>query len=150
MNPRLILGRLFLGAIFVFSCYTKSTPEAFPEVVKYVSGILPPEFPTEYVKYLLILSNALEGIGGLLLASSIAPRLGATLLVLFLIPTTYLNHFPFKVDNEGNRHIDQNALIQALKNLSILGGLFIATGMGGGAKKAPRRAETAKASKKTE
>ncbi|MEW5807110.1 MAG: DoxX family protein [Acidobacteriota bacterium] len=58
----------------------------------------------------------LEIVGGLSLLLGCASRVGAFLLIVFLIPTTLIFHLNWS---------DQMQLIQFMKNLAILGGLFL-------------------------
>jgi putative oxidoreductase len=51
-------------------------------------------------------------------------RLGALLLILFLIPTTIIFHTNFN---------DPLQMVQFMKNLSMLGGCLVLLGMGPGA-----------------
>ncbi len=68
------------------------------------------------------LNGAVMVVGGVLLASEVAPRLAATLLIGSLIPTTIVGHAFWKEDNEVGR---KNQLTQFFKNLGLLGGLLL-------------------------
>lgn len=76
---------------------------------------------TPWTPVLLIAATLFELIGGLLVLLGANEKLGATLLILFLIPATLLFHaFWFA---EPNVREIQTAMF--LKNLAILGGLFL-------------------------
>jgi putative oxidoreductase len=65
---------------------------------------------------LLTAAMALMAVGSVLVISGWRSRLGAALLLLFLVPTTLLFH-----GDVG----DTGELIQLLKNLAIVGGLLL-------------------------
>ena len=79
-------------------------------------------------KMLAIAVGALELIGGLLIAFNLGARFFAVLLALFVIAATFYFHDFWNEawpDAKGN-------LIQALKNLSLIGGLLMIAGIGRG------------------
>jgi uncharacterized membrane protein YphA (DoxX/SURF4 family) len=88
---------------------------------------------------LAIAAGGLELVGGLAIAFNLGALVFAVLLVLFVIAATFYFHdfwtqaWP---DAKGN-------MIQALKNLSLIGGLLIIAGIGGGPRHAPAYAEPA-------
>ena len=61
-------------------------------------------------------------IGGILLASGIAPKLAAALLLGSLVPTTFVGHAFWNEESEIGR---KNQLTQCFKNLGLLGGLLL-------------------------
>lgn len=65
---------------------------------------------------LLVAAMALMAVGSVLVISGWKARLGAVLLLLFLIPTTLLFHGDVA---------DAQQRIQLLKNLAIIGGLLL-------------------------
>lgn len=74
----------------------------------------------EYAPTLLGVAVGVELIGGLSLLLGIRPRFGAGLLILFLLPTTFLyHHFWFLYGEERNLQ-----LVMFLKNCAIIGGLM--------------------------
>lgn len=81
-----------------------------------------------YSSLCLLLATAFAGIGGILVLLGIQVRLGAVLLILFLIPTTVIMHAFWLYEGA----VQEIQMIHFLKNLSILGGLFILTSSGGG------------------
>jgi uncharacterized membrane protein YphA (DoxX/SURF4 family) len=74
-----------------------------------------------FAPLLLFIVGALEIVGGLLLLLGIREKLGAFLLIVMLIPTTILFHQFWFVD-PSEVQLQQ---IMFLKNLAILGGLFL-------------------------
>jgi putative oxidoreductase len=65
---------------------------------------------------LLVAAMALMAVGSLLLISGRRTRLGAGLLLLFLVPTTVIFHHDVA---------DPQQRIQLFKNLAIMGGLLL-------------------------
>jgi uncharacterized membrane protein YphA (DoxX/SURF4 family) len=89
---------------------------AFWEGMQKIFTVLIPWTPL-----LLIGATLLELIGGLLLLLGVKEKLGAALLILFLIPVTVIMHQFWFVEG-GLRDVQQ---IMFLKNLAILGGLLM-------------------------
>lgn len=81
---------------------------------------------------LLVLATIAQLLGGLLVLTGLQVRLGAFILCLFLIPTTFLFHNFWTL--EGSQQELQ--MIMFLKNLSIFGGGLILLAFGKGRKKA--------------
>lgn len=133
------LGRMCLSAIFILSAIEKFMNWHETEQLvacqlqdflilmhqqgwfyDFASTLLP------WSNELLILVAAFEILGGILLFTGYYPRLGAVFLILFIIPTTVLFHHYWLL--QGTERETQ--MIQFLKNLSILGGLFIVLAFG--------------------
>jgi uncharacterized membrane protein YphA (DoxX/SURF4 family) len=84
-------------------------------------------------KMLAIAVGALELVGGLAIAFNLGARVFAVLLALFVIAATFYFHDFWNQawpDAKGN-------MIQALKNLSLIGGLLIIAGIGGRSRDVP-------------
>ena len=84
---------------------------------------------------LAIIAGAFEIIAGLMIAVNFAVRFFALLMILFVIAVTFYFH------DFWNQAAPENGqmLMDALKNLSIIGALFMIAGYGRG----PRNAEPA-------
>ena len=77
---------------------------------------------------LAIAAATLELLGGILIALNFGARFFAMLLVLFVLAATFYFHaFWTQTGPEAT-----NNMIHALKNLSLIGGLFIIAGIGRG------------------
>jgi len=75
----------------------------------------------DWTPFLLIITTLLSLIGGLLLLVGVKEKLGAGLLIVFLVPVTILMHsFWFF---EGS--VREQEQIHFLKNMAILGGLIL-------------------------
>lgn len=74
--------------------------------------------------FFLVGAIILELFGSISLILGYKARWGAVALIIFLIPTTLVFHTKFSVQGE---------MIMFMKNLSILGGLFLVASLGPGA-----------------
>jgi putative oxidoreductase len=138
----LIVGRVLIGALFVIAgvdsirgwdgvcTYFSSTmvlwqqsagPESFiAQAAKVIGGQAP-----LFVGLAVLFKIA----GGLSVSFGIQTRIGATLLILFLVPATLLMHPFWMMTNTHDVMINQ---ILLLKNVGILGGLFYVAILGNG------------------
>jgi putative oxidoreductase len=103
------IARVLLCLVFVHSLIGKLTGFAGPAGAIAAKGL--PLAPV-----LLVLAMALMAAGSALVISGWKARLGAVLLLLFLVPTTLIFHAD--LGDAGER-------IQLLKNLAIVGGLLL-------------------------
>ena len=103
------IARVLLCLVFVYSLVGKLTGFAGPASAIAARGL--PLAPVLLVAAMLVMSA-----GTALVISGWKSRLGAVLLLLFLVPTTVLFHGD--VGDAGER-------IQLLKNLAIVGGLLL-------------------------
>jgi putative oxidoreductase len=110
-RPSLLNGiaRLLLCLVFVHAVIGKLT--GFAEVAGMIAARGLPFSPA-----LLVAAMVLMAVGSVLVISGIRARLGAVLLLLFLVPTTLLFH---------NDVADPQQRIQLFKNLAIMGGLLL-------------------------
>ena len=102
-----VLGRLFIAALFVNAVPSKLT--RFSATVGYISskGIAEP-----LASFLLISAIAFLIAGSILFVFKADSTLGATLLLIFLVPTTLIFH-TFPVD------------AGLLRNLAVIGALIL-------------------------
>ncbi|MGB5135823.1 MAG: DoxX family protein [Prochlorococcaceae cyanobacterium] len=110
-SPSLLnrIARVLLCLVFLHSLIGKLTGFAGPAGAIAAKGL--PLAPV-----LLVMAMALMAVGSALVISGWKARLGAVLLLLFLVPTTMIFHGD--VADAGER-------IQLLKNLAIVGGLLL-------------------------
>ncbi len=110
-RPSLLDGiaRLLLCLVFLHAVIGKLT--GFAGVAGMIAGRGIPLAPV-----LLAAAVALMAVGSVLVISGVRARLGAILLLLFLVPTTLLFHSDVA---------DPQERIALLKNLSIMGGLLL-------------------------
>ncbi len=111
-----LLGRILLVLIFVMSGLSKiSNPQATQQYMAAMGMPMPGLF--------LIGAIFLELVGAASLLLGYWTRLGATMLIIFMIPTTLIFHTNFS---------DQVQLIMFMKNLSMIGGLLVVLAFGPG------------------
>lgn len=121
MNEKLqgyiaLLGRIFLVLIFVMSGLSKiSNPQATQQYMEAMGMPMTGLF--------LIGAIFLELVGVASLLLGYWTRLGATMLIIFMIPTTLIFHTNFS---------DPVQLIMFMKNLSMIGGLLVVLAFGPG------------------
>jgi putative oxidoreductase len=129
-----MLGRIFLSLIFICLVTNQilnwdQTQQLFDKSVS--DWIVHPGLPDQiqkvfnfllsYSSLFMVLAAVFAGLGGLLVLLGIKVRLGAILLVLFLIPLTVVMHAFWMYDGS----MREMQMMLFLKNLSIVGGLFI-------------------------
>lgn len=116
-----LLGRILLSLIFLKSGYGKIT--GWDGTAGYMASKGMPLVPL-----FLFGAIAFELLGGLSVLLGYKAKLGAIALIIFLIPTSIIFHNFWAV--EGGAKMMQQ--IMFMKNLTIMGGLFIVAGLGSG------------------
>jgi uncharacterized membrane protein YphA (DoxX/SURF4 family) len=145
MPAFIALGRVLFAVLFVVSGASKlldiaaTTQMTEKIVIPAVLGTYTAQIeaaagmPTAQI--LAIAAGVVEVVCGLFIALNFGARYFALLLIVFVIATTFYFHDFWNQTGPDAR----NNMIHALKNLSLVGALFIIAGIGG---KAPRPAET--------
>lgn len=116
------VGRVFLAVIFLVSGLNKLFNFGAMSEAVAAQGVQP-------AALFLGGAIALEILGGLALVAGLYTRIGALLLMAFLIPTTLIMHDFWTLAGAER----QEQTVQFMKNLSILGGLLVLFGVGAGA-----------------
>lgn len=122
LNHTLFLfGRIMLAAIFIIASISKLTHFGDYSHILSQYGMPAPDV-------LLGISVAFELVGGLLVLLGYKTRFGAILLLLFIIPATFVFHSfwdyqPLQISNQVHHF---------LKNVSIFGGLLYVLACGPG------------------
>ncbi|HRK02375.1 MAG TPA: DoxX family protein [Oligoflexia bacterium] len=111
-----LVGRNFLALIFLSSGVSKIAK--YSDTVAYMQQKGMPAAP-----FFLFAAVLIELSAALALITGYRARTGALLLVLFLVPTTYIFHYKSAFDAQMNV-IDQIQMISLLKNIAIIGGLL--------------------------
>jgi len=129
-----MLGRILLSLIFIClvtnqilnwdvvqQAFDKSVSDwivhpGLPDRIQKVFSLL-----LSYSSLVMVLASVFAGLGGLFVLLGIQVRLGAILLILFLIPLTVIMH-AFWMYHGSMREME---MMLFLKNISIVGGLFI-------------------------
>jgi putative oxidoreductase len=118
-----VLGRVMLSTIFLLSAAGNKIPN-FSGVAKVMAsqGVPAPRFMLVGAIVFLI-------VGSLSVIVGYKARIGATLLLIFLVLATYFFHDFWK---ETDPKAVQDQMIQFMKNLSMMGAmlLIVATGPG--------------------
>jgi putative oxidoreductase len=135
--PALVtLGRILFAVLFVFSGASKlmdltataqmTEKVVLPAIVAPYTGQLETLTGMTMAQLLAIASGALEVICGLMIALNFGARFFAIILILFVAAATFYFHDFWNqtgADARGN-------LVHALKNLSLIGALFMIAGTG--------------------
>jgi putative oxidoreductase len=129
-----MLGRILLSLIFIClvtnqilnwdvvqQAFDKSVSDwivhpGLPDRIQKVFSLL-----LSYSSLVMVLASVFAGLGGLFVLLGIQVRLGAILLILFLIPLTVIMH-AFWMYHGSMREME---MMMFLKNISLVGGLFI-------------------------
>ena len=119
------VARLFLSLIFLMSAVGNKIPKFKPTTEKMTAEGVPAS------TVLLVGAIVFLIVGSLSVISGFKARIGAILLILFLIPATYYFHDFWTFDDAQAK---QMQMIQFMKNLALAGGLLfiVANGPGGG------------------
>jgi putative oxidoreductase len=110
-----LVGRVLFAALFI-----AASPRHFsPEGIHHAS-----ELGTPYAQLLVPLSGLMALVGGLSVAFGYRARLGAWMLVAFLIPVTLIMHGFWQVHDPAQHQIQASMFS---KNLALIGAaLFVA------------------------
>jgi putative oxidoreductase len=146
MPALFILGRVLFAVLFIYSGATKligiqATTEFIASKVAIPAVLVPYTSQLETMtgmstpQTLAIVVGAFEVISGLMIALNFGARFFAILLIFFVAATIFYFH------DFWNQSPPDNAatLMEALKNLSIIGALFMIAGIG----RLSRKAEAA-------
>ena len=132
MNATYTVGRIFLSLVFIVAGIQKvmnvggiakmleDNKVPIPEQIVPYLGAMP---KYEALGYLVA---GIEVVGGLMVLVGLWARWGALLLALFTAGTIFFVHHFW--DMEGAAYTSN--MTQALKNLSIIGGLLLVVGAG--------------------
>lgn len=112
-----LIGRVLMGLIFMMSGIHKIADPQGTQQFMAAMGI------TTATTFLYAGAVVIEVAGGLSLWLGVWAKWGATVLIVFMIPTTLIFHTNFG---------DQNQTIHFLKNLSMMGGLLYVAIYGSG------------------
>jgi uncharacterized membrane protein YphA (DoxX/SURF4 family) len=137
MPAFITFGRILFAVLFIYSGATKlfaipatsdfiSTKVAIPSLIAPYTSQLEAMTGMSTPHMLAIAVGALEVISGLMIALNFGTRFFAILLIFFVAATTFYFHdFWNQASPEAAKTI-----VDALKNLSIIGALFMIAGYG--------------------
>ncbi len=137
MPAFITFGRVLLAVLFIVSGASKlfdiattaqmiSDKVVIPAVLATYTTQLEGMTGMPMAQMLAIATGVFELLGGLFIALNFGARFFAILLILFVIAATFYYHDFWNQTGADAR----NNMIHALKNLSIIGGLFIIAGLG--------------------
>ena len=146
MPAFITFGRVLFAVLFIYSGATKlfgiqATADAIaakviiPAVIAPYTSQLETATGMPLPQMLAILAGAFEIIAGLMIALNFGVRFFAILLIIYIALVTYYFHDFWNQTPPDNGR----TLVDALKNLSLIGALFMLAGYGRG----PRIAEPA-------
>jgi putative oxidoreductase len=146
MPAFIVFGRVLFAVLFIYSGATKlfdiqATAAAIAAKVVIPAVIAPYTTQLETVtgmqlpQLLAIVSGAFEILAGLMIALNFAVRFFSILLIIYIALVTFYFHDFWNQTPPDNG----KTLVDALKNLSLIGALFMLAGYGRG----PRIAEAA-------
>jgi putative oxidoreductase len=137
MPAFVIFGRILFAVLFIYSGATKLF--AIPATADFISAkVVVPALLAPYAsqletmtgmstpQMLAIAAGSFEVVSGLMIALNFGARFFAILMIFFVAAATFYFHdFWNQAPAEG-----ANTLVDALKNLSIIGALFMIAGYG--------------------
>ncbi len=112
----ILVGRILLAVIFLWSGTGKIGNFAGTAQNMAAHGM-------PYATFFLVGAIFFEVVGSLTVILGFFLRLGAVLLLIFLVPTTLIFH---------NIFVDPKMMVHFMKNVSIFGGLLVLLGAGPG------------------
>jgi putative oxidoreductase len=115
-----LLGRVFYSAIFILASFGHFTAKTINFAAS--QGVL-------FADILVPFSGLLALVGGLSILLGYKARYGAWLLVIFLVPVTYMMHKFWMISNPM-MHDMQQAMF--MKNTALLGAALLITHFGSG------------------
>jgi putative oxidoreductase len=139
MPAFITIGRVLFAVLFIFSGASRllelaattqmiSTKVAIPEMLTVYTTQLEGMTGMPTAQMLAIAAAAVELICGLAIALNFGARFFAIVLILFVIVATFYAHDFWNQSGPEQK----NNMIHALKNLSLVGALFIIAGIGRG------------------
>ena len=146
MPAFITFGRVLFAVLFIYSGATKlfgiqatadfiASKATIPALIAPYTSQIETMAGMPFMQLLAICVGAFEIIAGLMIALNFGARFFAILLIIFVLVATFYFH------DFWNQPAPDNAktLVEALKNLSLVGALFIIAGYGRG----PRNVEPA-------
>ena len=141
MPAFITFGRVLFAVLFIYTGVTKlfgipatadliAAKVAIPEVLAPYTAQLEATTGLPTAQILAYASGSFEVLAGLMIAVNFLPRFFALLMIVFVGATIYYFHDFWNQPSPDNA----KTLIDALKNLSIIGALFMIFGYGRGPK----------------
>lgn len=115
MDIIFLIGRILLGGYFLMSAYNHF--KGLEGMTGYAAS---KNVPMPQVA--VIVTGALLGLGGLGILLGIFPQLAILLLILFLLPTTFMMHDFWNAEEGQEKQAEQ---INFTKNIALIGALLM-------------------------
>jgi len=110
-----LVARLLFGGYFVFNALNHFTQTSAMTGYAQSKGVPAPKLAVTFTGLLLL-------IGGVSVLFGIYPILGATALVLFLVPVTFTMHTFWKIEDPQMKMAEK---VNFTKNLALVGGALL-------------------------
>ncbi len=120
MEYALIIGRVLFSLLFIFSALGHFKPET----IAFASSKGVP-----FASFVVPFSGVMELVGGISILVGYEARIGAWLIVLFMVPVTFVFHQFWKARDPMQKQLE---IAMFLKNISIMGAALILTYFGSG------------------
>lgn len=120
-NLLLLIGRIFISSFFLWSVFEKV--KNWKATADFMESKKVPQ-----VKYVLPISMVVKIVGALMVLVGFYPRAGAVLLILLLAPSAIRFHDFWS--HQGAPRASEMKLF--MKDVAIVGGLFLLLAAGGG------------------
>lgn len=115
-----LTGRILFSLIFLFTAYNHFSGEA----IAYAASKNVP-----FASVLVPVSGIIATLGGISIVLGYKARLGAWLIVLFLVPVTFMMHNFWAISDPTMKQMQMSMF---LKNLSMMGAALLITYFGSG------------------
>lgn len=114
------IGRILFSLIFIASGLSKIGD--WDKTISYMESN-----NMVFTPFFLIMAIILQVIGGLSIITSYKTKIGTILLLIFLLPATFIFHnfWILPTETELEIIIQQNEMVSFLKNITIIGALFL-------------------------
>ena len=116
-----LLGRIFMCLIFLMSGFNKISN--WDGTAAYMASKGMPAVP-----FFLVMAILVELVCALFVIAGFKTRAASLGLIIFLIPTTLIFHNFWALEGA----MQQKEMFSFMKNISIIGGLLLLVGFGGG------------------
>ncbi len=110
-----ILGKVIFGLYFLYSGFNHFKNEKMLTGYTKSKGV-------PYPRLAVLLSGAMMILGGLGFVLNTNIKESSILLIIFLVPTTFMIHNFWKESNQNNKMNDQ---INFMKNIALIGALLM-------------------------
>lgn len=114
------IGRILFSLIFIASGLSKIGD--WDKTISYMES-----HNMVFTPFFLIMAILLQVTGGLSIITSYKSKIGAILLLIFMLPATYIFHsfWTLPIETDLQIAIQQTEMVSFLKNITIIGALVL-------------------------